>query len=299
MSKEAFITKRFKKSSLDIIALADGIIGEYQRQGFVLTLRQLYYQFVARGLMENKQANYTRLGGIVSDARLAGYLDWAGMEDRTRGVEAPSAWEDPASIVEAIADQYQEDLWAGQDFRPEVWIEKEALAGVIVPVCERWRVPYFACRGYVSQSAQYVASKRFHSWIRKGQTPIVLHLGDHDPSGIDMTRENAEKMNLLVGEPVEVRRLALNMDQVERYDPPPNPAKDTDSRFEGYRERFGDESWELDALDPTVIDALIDTEVQALLDKRKWALAKAAEERNRNLLTKVHTNWDDVVENLP
>ena len=294
--KEQFIDKRFSASSIDIIEKADAIIREYQAQGFVLTLRQLYYQFVAKGFLENKQQNYKRLGGIVSDARLAGLLDWSAIEDRTRTVDKPPAWEDPASIVEAVASQYQEDLWEGQKFRPEVWIEKEALAGVIVPVCERMRLSAFACRGYASQSAQYEASKRFLRQMKAGQTPVILHLGDHDPSGIDMTRENRAKVELLVGRPIEVRRLALNMDQVEQYNPPPNPAKDTDARFEGYREKFGDESWELDALDPNVIDRLIAVEVDKMRDKKKWKVAVDQETHHKELLSRVSGRWDEVAD---
>lgn len=294
MSKEAFVNKRFNAASLDIIDKANTIIEEYQAQGFTLTLRQLYYQFVARDFLANLQSNYKRLGSIISDARLAGMIDWSAIEDRTRNVEEPTTWHDPASIIKACASQYKEDLWNGQPYRPEVWIEKEALVGVIVPVCNRWRVPYFACRGYASQSAQYAASKRFQSTLSDEQKPIILHLGDHDPSGIDMTRENGAKVELLVRNPVEVRRLALNMDQIRQYNPPPNPAKETDSRFTAYRKRFGNESWELDALDPTVIDALIDREIQGMIDIEQWDAAKEREEERKEKLQAVSDRWNDV-----
>ena len=95
------------------------------------------------------------------------------------------------------------------------------------PVAERLRVPYFACRGYVSQSESFAAGVRFADHFRRRQTPIVFHLGDHDPSGIDMTRDNADRLHLFAGQRVEVRRLALNMEQIEEFNPPPNPAKET------------------------------------------------------------------------
>lgn len=296
MSHEKFIDKRFNKSSLVIIEQANDIITEYLGKGFTLTLRQLYYQFVARGLLENKQQNYKRLGGIVSDGRLAGLMDWAAIEDRTREVEKLSSWDNPAEIISAVAQQYREDLWATQDYYPEVWIEKEALVGVIQPVCNRWRVPYFACRGYASQSAQYGASKRFLRAHRDGKKPIIFHLGDHDPSGIDMTRENEDKIELLTGLSVPVKRLALNMDQVETYNPPPNPAKETDARFEGYMRRFGDTSWELDALSPEVIDNLIDTEINEILNPRAWKAAQKQEREQKATLARVSDRWDDVAE---
>jgi hypothetical protein len=155
---------------------------------------------------------------IINDARLAGRIDWDAIEDRTRNIHRSPSWDDPSEIVTACAAQYREDLWGDQCWRPEVWIEKDALVGVIEPVCERYRVPFFACRGYTSQSEQYRAGKRFEGVQNKGQKPIVLHLGDHDPSGIDMTRDNTDRLKMFAGEDVEVRRLALNMDQVRRHD---------------------------------------------------------------------------------
>ena len=199
--------RNFRPESLLRIHQANLIIAEYQRQGFALTLRQLYYQFVARSLIENTQRSYKRLGAIVNDARMAGMLDWSAIEDRTRELKENSHWQDPGEIVRACAAQFRVDRWANQDYRPEVWIEKEALVGVIERTCRDWDVPFFACRGYVSQSEQWKAGRRHRRHLAAGQTPVVLHLGDHDPSGIDMTRDNAERLEIFAEEGVEVRRL--------------------------------------------------------------------------------------------
>src|SRR5215468_10616384 len=99
--RQAFVHKEFRQASLDIIAKANAILEEYESQSLILTLRQLYYQFVARGLLPNKQSEYKRLGDIITDARLAGLIDWAMMEDRTRYLREPSTWDSPANIVDA------------------------------------------------------------------------------------------------------------------------------------------------------------------------------------------------------
>lgn len=294
MAVEAFIEREFRGSSLAIIDQANAIIAAYQAQGFTLTLRQLYYQFVSRDLLANKQSEYKRLGSIINDARLAGHIDWSAIEDRTRNVRTHSWWDSPANIIESAAAGYAENLWSSQDFRVEVWIEKDALIGVVEPVCTRFRVPYFACRGYSSQSEQYAAGQRFRRQIRNGRTPLVLHLGDHDPSGLDMTRDNADRLAMFAQDDVEVRRLALNWDQITRYRPPPNPAKETDSRSGPYIERYGDKSWELDALEPTVIDRLIADEIERVLDREAWDEALAEEERNKATLEQVSERWDEV-----
>ena len=271
--KEAFIDKNFRDSSLIVIHQANEIIEEYQAQGFILTLRQLYYQFVARGYVNNTMNEYNRLGSIINDARLAGFIDWDTIEDRTRSRVKNLHLTDPSHAVKLITNQYGIDMWSNQEARVEVWIEKEALTGVIQNVCEDLDVPYFACRGYVSQSEQYAAGIRARERYKSSsQWTVILHFGDHDPSGIDMTRDNYDRLRMFAGYHAapEVRRMALNMDQVEEYDPPPNPAKQTDSRFADYQAEHGEYSWELDALEPSVINDLIRSEVDELRDPDLW-----------------------------
>ena len=290
MSVEVFIPYKPHAATLRVVEQANAIIGEYLAQGFALTLRQLFYQFVARTLLENLFNEYKRLGRIVRAARDGGLIDWDAIEDRTREVNTHTFWTNPAGLISAAAQQYREDLWAGQRYRPEVWIEKEALLGVIEGVCTELRAPYFAHRGNNSQTLQYQAGKRF-----AGLIPIVLHLADHDPNGIDMTRDNTKRLALYARQEIEVRRIALNMDQVRQHNPPPSFVKDGDTRTSGYREQFGtDECWELDALSPTLIADLIRTEIEQLIDWPKWRSAQAKEERGRGLLDTAAANWAKV-----
>lgn len=276
----------FGKAALDLVAKCNVIIAEYTAQGYQLTLRQLYYQLVARDFIRNKQTEYKRLGSIVNDARLAGLVDWNAIEDRTRNLASLSRWDSPASIVESCAEQFHIDMWADQKFRPEVWIEKDALVGVIERVCQDLDVPFLSCRGYTSQSEMWTGAMRLKRTLADGQTPIIFHLGDHDPSGRDMTRDITDRLELFMGG-VKLQRLALNMDQVREYEPPPNPAKTTDSRFTAYMAEFGDESWELDALEPTVLDLLIRSAVGKLIDKRKWKRRQAEKDAGRRRLREV------------
>jgi hypothetical protein len=163
-----------------------------------------------------------------------------------------------------------------------VWIEKEALLGVIEGVCTELRVPYFAHRGNNSQTLQYQAGKRFAEYLDHGLIPLVLNLLDHDPNGIDMSRDNEKRLVLYARHEIEVRRIALNMDQVRQYRPPPNFAKEKDTRFKSYVRQFGTtECWELDALSPTVISGLIRTEIEALIDPKAWAAAQRSETRGQ------------------
>lgn len=279
-----YIDKRLGDASMVIIGQALQIIFEYDKQGLDLTLRQLYYQFVARGLLRNSQSEYNRLGSIISDGRLCGLLPWDKLVDRTRGLSGHETYETPKAFLKEVIPQYKRDLWQDQAWRPEVWVEKEALTGVVSGICSQLRVDFFACRGYNSQSEQWRAGQRLAQYISKGQRPIIFHLGDHDPSGIDMTRDNRERLEMFAGTPVIVQRLGLNMDQVEELQPPPNPTKLSDSRAEGYVQRFGYESWELDALDPTYIRNLIDDAVTRIRDEEVWGRSLAREVNDRDRL---------------
>lgn len=207
--KKCYIPKNFSSNSLGVIAQANTIIDAYEAQGFDLTLRQLYYQFVSRGLIPNKDTEYKKLGSIINDARLAGLIDWTRISDRTRNVRSLSHWANPAGVIESALASYHLDYWRGQSYRPEVWIEKDALVGVIEGVCQEFDVPYFSCRGYTSQSEMWSAGQRLLRTRRNGQKPLILHLGDHDPSGIDMSRDIFDRLDLFTGD-VPVDRLALN-----------------------------------------------------------------------------------------
>lgn len=269
---EQFIEKTFNAEHRAIIESANDIIAEYRRQGYVLTLRQLYYQFVARDLIANTMQSYKRLGGIINNGRLAGLIDWTAIEDRTRNLKKNWHSDDPKDAIQTVRNQYGIDMWANQPLRVEVWIEKEALAGVIERVCNELDCPYFSCRGYVSQSEQWRAGIRARNRYKQDdQETVILHLGDHDPSGIDMTRDNSDRLGMFAHyTKPDVVRIALNMDQIDEYDPPPNPAKMTDSRFAGYVTRYGSESWELDALEPRVLNELIRSHVELIRDDDLW-----------------------------
>ncbi len=306
MALEQFETFNFRKSTLARIEQANVIIAEMQAEGYTLTVRQLYYQFVARDLLENTQQNYKNLASMVDNARKAGLIDWDAIEDRTRYLRYITAYNDPASFLRRQAERfYAEALWRDQEVYCEVWVEKDALLGVVERPALEWRVPYFACRGYASSSELYEAGKRLARKRAAGKRVVIFHLGDHDPSGLNMSDVNRDSLRLFArSNGITLERLALNYDQVEEYDPPPNPAKDTDARFGGYADIMRDEhgyeeddevpSWELDALNPSVIDQIIRTAIEGVVDKEKFSARYAEEEANKNTLLAAADSWDYV-----
>lgn len=273
--KQAYKDIQFREDTLAVIAKINATIDAYTQQGFTLSVRQLYYQLVAADEIENTERSYKRVASIINDGRLAGLIDWDAIEDRNRDIERRSAWESGSSIVRACADSFHMDMWDNQDWRVFVIVEKAALAGVLGGVCRQYDVPLLAARGYPSVSiVRELALEYLAPALERGQSVKLLHLGDHDPSGIDMTRDLEERLAMFVGEDLTenfyLDRVALNLDQIHHYSPPPNPAKLTDSRAEDYVRRFGRQSWELDALEPSVMVELVESEVLALRDPEAW-----------------------------
>jgi hypothetical protein len=303
--KICYQPQNFRDEALAAIRRAVEILESYAQRGYDLTLRQLYYQFVARGWIPNKDSEYKRLGEIISAGRMAGLIDWAHIVDRTRNLRSLAHWDSPEGIVAACARQFRLDKWAEQPECVEVWVEKDALIGVLQVACEPLDVAYFSCRGYTSQSEMWSAAMRLLKRLDEGKRVTVLHFGDHDPSGIDMTRDIEDRLSLFIRhhdglalERFQVRRVALNMDQVAAYAPPPNPAKVTDSRARDYIERYGSESWELDALPPEAITELIRGAVGELRSAPLWEQARQSEEQGREDLTLVAASWAEAADLL-
>ena len=288
-----------RKDTLAIVNAAESIIDEYQASGYTLTLRQLYYQFVSRDLIPNTERSYKNLGSIITKARMAGMISWDAIEDRNRTHNSFWYEEEEINTIKDLPDWIRFDRWARQDAYIEVWVEKESLGSVIARACKPLLVPHMSCKGYLSASEAWRAGRRFKRKAEEGKNCILLHLGDHDPSGIDMTRDNDDRVELFSGySAVTVKRLALNMDQVDEYSPPPNPAKITDSRASDYIKKFGSSSWELDALNPSVIEDLIKNEITQHIDFSSWHEVAEQEEEKKDLLRKLYDNWDDIKETL-
>ncbi len=294
--RENFVDKDFGLEALTMIRQINAILADYARQGYDLSLRQLYYQLVSKNIIENTERSYKNLGNLVSDARLAGLIDWDMIKDRGREMVKNPHWGTTADFIESVAPQYRFDLWEDQENYVEVMVEKQALEGVLTPVCRSLDVPFTSNKGYSSSSAIYEASKRFLARARGGKDLHVIYLGDHDPSGIDMSRDVEDRLNLFIGGSlgtrgdrsgyIEMHRVALNMNQVRELNPPENPAKITDSRASSYIERFGRSSWELDAIEPRRLADLVTRAVTGLMEVSLFQKNLKKMEKGRNDLLK-------------
>lgn len=275
--------KYLQGTSLATMNQANVAIADYQSQGYVLSLRQLYYRLVARNLIVNTDNSYKRLSKILSRGRTMGLVDWDALEDRVRGVRGFGTDLNPEPYMTEIHSTYSEWIWENQDAYVLFLYEKDALSGVMERVCGKWRVPIFACRGYNSTTEAFELGRRLSFYREEmGKSLHVFHIGDHDPSGQDMTRDNEYRIGVYMRDPdFRLTRIALNKDQIRQFNPPPQPNKKKDSREPGYRLEHGTQSWEVDALEPQQLASIIDAAVEPLCDKEKFDEAIEREQRNK------------------
>lgn len=316
---------RFSEDAMNRVTKCVQIITSFQQRGYRMTLRQLYYQLVKDNIIKNEEKEYKRLSALLSDARLMGFIDWSAIEDRIRVPRMPSEFENLEELVDAALATYRLPRWRDQPHYVELWVEKDALAGILQPLAHEYHVPMMVNRGYSSQTAMYDAGKRFLEgcygtklpymtmaeymkdteigkkgkdsklkeifMLNREELPeakkdaILFYLGDHDPSGEDMVRDIRERLEMY-GVTLDVRKLALTMEQVEEYDPPPNPAKMTDPRAAEYVDKHGATSWEVDALGPDVLDRLIRDSFEEVIAEGRMNAVKAREEEDKKLLRK-------------
>lgn len=282
--KEFFKDTNFKPASLELLRECEQIIDSYLAQGLRLTLRQLYYQLVTKNLIKNEEKSYKKVGALVSNGRLAGELDWEAIEDRVRVPKVPTHFSGLEELVEAALRAYRLDRWQDQEEYIELWVEKDALAGVLAPLAREFHITLMVNRGYSSQSAMYESADRFRTAADEGKGLHLLYLGDLDPSGEDMVRDIADRLEMFGVHDLDVDKIAITMDQVRRYNPPPNPAKLSDSRAAAYIAKYGSSSWEVDALAPPILQQIIRDAIEQYVDDELMDAVKEREERDKRIL---------------
>lgn len=262
-----------------------GIVDEYVAENMNLTLRQIYYQMVSRGHVENSEAGYQRVKGIVGKARYAGMMDWEVIVDRTRLPSIPSEWENPTALLETALNAYRLPRLEGQEYYVEVITEKDALLTTIARVATKYHLPANVFRGYTSTTVMYEMSKRISEASAEGKKPVLLYIGDHDPSGLDMLRDvEARQREFLRDVPLTVVHVALTMDQIKKLNPLPNKTKDGDVRSKEYIDQFGKVCWEADALPPKYLKDVLETTILKCIDVEKMDVIKQREESDKDTL---------------
>lgn len=281
--------KKLNTTNANLLYRLIRITEDYKNQGYKLTLRQLYYQLVAADIIPNQESSYKKIGAMLAEARMCGQVDWDIIEDRIRIPKMHSEFSGIPELIEAAIHSYRLNRWEGQPEYIEVWVEKDALAGILQPITNEYHIHLMVNKGYSSVSAMHDAAERIMAQQDEKQCTI-LYFGDHDPSGEDMVRDINDRLAEF-GAEVQIDKVALTMTQIQKYRPPPNPVKLTDSRAQSYISEHGSKSWELDALKPQILRNLVITNIEAHLDKGLFNEVKQREKDDINNLSEFASKY--------
>lgn len=279
--------KTWQKNQEELLDQIIEIIEKYLQQDLTLTNRQLYYQLVTKDIIPNAKEIYKRMCKFLTDARYGGYIDWEAIEDRGRIPTKHSEWDNIKSLIEDATYSYRLPRWDGQKYYIELYCEKQALENILKPIADKYHIYFGVNKGYSSASTMYDISKRIKNQINNGKKTIIFYLGDHDPSGLDMIRDIHTRICEFIEEDCdyfEVIPLALNMKQIKKYAPPPNAAKITDPRAKHYLTEYGNESWELDALEPKILMDITENGIKGFIDLEKYNRWIKKEENEKQAL---------------
>jgi hypothetical protein len=274
---ESYQAKRKRATKAEVDARREALLDVVSEMK-PMTVRQVFYQATVRDIVEKSEAGYNKVQIDLVQMRRSGDLPYSWLADNTRWQRKPDTFDSIEQALEDIARFYRKALWANIPAHVEVWLEKDALAGVVMPVTEMYDVPLMVSRGYASLSFLHSAAE----YIGSLDVPtFIYHFGDFDPSGVNAAEKIEQTLREMAPDAeIHFERVAVTEQQIEQWNLPTRPTKASDTRSR----TFGDISVELDAIPPGTLRALVELVIQRHLPERQFEILKAAEESERDLL---------------
>lgn len=290
------------------IALGEAAHAILAPSRYAMTLRQLFYALVSAGAIPKVEASYGRLKRVMRDLREDGSVPWSWLVDHTRSVFRPRTWDGLEDLLGDTLALYRRDLMRGQDVAIQLWAESDSIGSVIAQVADRYCVPTFIGRGYSARGYLWAAAQDAVAAHAAGKEVHILHVGDHDPSGVDIYRDVEETLRLYakaveLGQPVALlrrhwsteliadlspwlvfERLALTAEQIVEHDLPVRPPKASDARTASFS---GPGAVEVEALPIDVLLALVEDAILARIDADALRVAELAEESERAIARRI------------
>ncbi len=270
-------TRRTKKALERVKRAILKVIAKEHPQA--MTVRQIFYRLVSCGAIAKTEKEYkSTVVRLLRDMRLSGDIPFSAIDDYTRYVRKPKTYSSAWEALREMARAYRRAIWDNQAVQVEIWLEKDALAGVLMPVTKRWDVPLLVTRGYPSVTCLHEAAERLAA---VGKPALLYYIGDHDPSGLDIPRQVEEGIRDFVPDlRLTFRRVAVTEEQIQEWGLPTRPTKKQDSRSKG----FQGESVEVDAIEPAQLRDLAERCIKRHVDEQALSKLKAAEKRERDML---------------
>jgi hypothetical protein len=251
-------------------------------EGKPMTVRQVFYQATVRGLVEKAESGYAKVQTDLTVMRRAGDLPYDWLADNTRWQRKPRTFNGVEQALQETAKFYRKSLWTDADAYVEIWLEKDALAGVVYPVTSTYDVPLMVARGYASLSFLHSAAEAINELV---VPTYIYHLGDFDPSGVNAGEKIEQTLRELAPDAeIYFERIAVTEQQIDDWDLPTRPTKASDTRSK----KFGSTvSVELDAIEPNRLRNLVQETIEQHLPADQFEVLKAAEQSEREIIARL------------
>ncbi len=274
-----------RRSKAEIAAIRDAVIDVIEADP-PMTVRQAFYQLVARGLIEKTEAEYQHtVIRLLSEMRLDGTLPFDLIVDETRRARITQTFNNVADALDHTARFYRRSALAQANDYVEIWLEKDALAGVLWDVTSEYDVPLMVSRGMPSLTFLHASACAIERAAEHDKPTVIYQFGDHDPSGVLIPRNIESRLTemceLLDCPPPIVVRAALTEEQIAEFDLPTRPTKRNGNT---HARTFIGNSVELDALPPHVLRAMVRAVIEYHVSPEATAILRAAEASERELL---------------
>jgi hypothetical protein len=272
--------KRQRATKAEVEARREALL-DIIDDGKPMTVRQVFYQATVHGIVEKAETGYAKVQTDLTLMRRAGELPYDWLADNTRWQRKPYTFDSVLDALQETARFFRKALWKDIDAYVEIWLEKDALAGVIYPITGEYDVPLMVARGYASLSFLYNAAE----YINDLEVPAyIYHLGDFDPSGINAGEKIEETLREMAPDAdITFERIAVTPEQITEWNLPTRPTKTSDTRSKG----FGNISVELDAIGSNALRALVQETIEQHLSPHQFAVLKAAEQSEREVISRL------------
>jgi hypothetical protein len=279
--------RRRRRTKAEMTAIRDAIISTLANE-HPMTVRQVFYRLASEAVIAKTEADYKNaVCRLLAEMRRSGEIPYDWLADATRWMRKPTTFSSAEEALRRTASTYRRALWDYSDVAVEIWLEKEALAGVLVEITDEWDVPLMVTRGYPSMSFLHSAAEAIAS---RDQLTCIYYFGDRDPSGVDIDRAVREGIGeslaaLGAGDEeqfggITFTRVAVTEEQMAKWDLPTRPTKRSDTRSKNFR----GESVELDAIPPDRLRQLASDSIEAHVNHRQLDVLRVAERGEREVL---------------
>lgn len=280
-------SRRHRRTNAELAEI-DAAIYEIAEQERPVTVRGLFYRVMSRGLVEKSEKGYSVVQRQALKLRRCGDLPYSWITDGSRLRLQPETWDSAAIALATTAHSYRRALWSDQPVHVEIWTEKDAIRGVILPVTFQFDVPLMIARGFSSDTFLHETAQEI---TQKRKPAVIYQLGDHDPSGVAAWQDIQRKLRGFVRDDIELtfERIAVTPEQIIDLELPTRPTKQSDSRAAA----FDGDSVEVDAIPSSALRELVTEAIKRWIDPEALRLTEVAERSEKDILRRIACRWDD------